>query len=90
MSQTQSCYVCGATGLLVEGRVFAAKDTTGGPVFIGECPRCRRFICNRHGEKLDLSPPQKRSFFGLGGRKEPGRFTVCCPFDPGVALGDPD
>jgi hypothetical protein len=90
MSQTQSCYVCGATGLLVEGRIFIAKDT-GGPVLIGECPRCRRFICSQHGEKLDLSgQKKKKSFFGLGSRREPESFTVCCPFDPGIALGDPD
>lgn len=90
MSQTQHCYVCGASGLLVEGRVFVTEGQPPGPVFVARCPRCKRFVCSKHGEKLDLSAPEKKGLFGLGGKKGPVNLTVCCPFDPGVPLGDPD
>jgi len=90
MSQTQHCYVCGAAGLLVEGRIYVTEETPSGPVFIAQCPRCKRFICSRHGEKIDLSVQPKKSLFSFGAKKAPVNLTVCCPFDPGVALGDPD
>ena len=90
MSQTQRCYVCGAAGLLVEGRVYVQENQPPGPVFIARCPRCKRFVCSQHGEKLDLSATEKKGLFGFGGKKAPANLTVCCPFDPGVALGDPD
>jgi hypothetical protein len=89
MSQTQQCYVCGAAGLLVEGRVYVTAESQAGPVLIAQCPRCKRFICSLHGEKLDLSAQPKKSLFSFGA-KRPINLTVCCPFDPGVALGDPD
>lgn len=81
MGQVQNCYVCGTGGLLVEDRIEVAPgDGASGPVFIGQCPRCHRFICSRHGEPLDLSG--KRRWF-----RRPRTLTVCCPFDPDVPLG---
>jgi hypothetical protein len=90
MSQTQKCHVCGDAGLLVEGRVYVTGEAAAGPALIARCPRCKRFICSRHGEKLDLSTPEKRPLFSFGGKKAPASLTVCCPFDPGVPLGDPE
>ncbi|HEV8600554.1 MAG TPA: hypothetical protein VGQ69_14435 [Gemmatimonadales bacterium] len=84
MGQLQSCFVCGSRGLLVEDRiqVTAAANAAGGPTLIGQCPRCHRFICSRHGELLDLSG--KRRWPWQGSRP----LTVCCPFDPDTPLGD--
>lgn len=89
MSQTQNCYVCGVSGLLVEGRIPVTGGMPSGLLSIAQCPRCKRFICDRHGEKLALSAGSARSLFSFGAKK-PAGLTLCCPFDPGVALGDPD
>lgn len=79
MGQIQICYVCGGGGLLVEDRIQVSPGG-GGPVFIGQCPRCHRFICSEHGELLDLSGKRKWPW------RKPDVLTVCCPFDPGVPL----
>lgn len=88
MGQTQLCYVCGATGILSEGRIFLDPAGHQGVRFIGECPRCQRFICDRHCEPVDVT--------GEGGswlsflRSKPRALAACCPFDPGTILGDKD
>ena len=81
MGQIQNCYVCGSGGLLVEDRIQVAPGGGAGPVFIGQCPRCHRFICSRHGELLDLSGKRRWPW------QRPRTVTVCCPFDPDVPLG---
>lgn len=88
MSQTQQCYVCGASGLLVDSRIYvdAAEEST---LLLGQCPRCRRYICSRHGEKLHLSEEGRKSWFSLS-RRQWTSLVLCCPFDPGVALNDQD
>jgi hypothetical protein len=89
MRQTQQCHVCGTVGFLVEGRIQMDSEAPAESVLVAQCPRCKRFICSRHGEKLALSAGPKSSIFSFG-TKKPAALTVCCPFDPGVALGDPD
>lgn len=77
----QVCFVCGATGLLVEDRIQLPAGGGGGPRLIGQCARCNRFICSAHAELLDLSG--KRRWFG----RKSALLTACCPFDPDVPLG---
>ncbi len=89
MSQTQHCSVCGAAGTLVEGRVHGRGDAADGTLLVARCPRCKRFVCGRHGEWLDLSP-QARGAHLARGTVPAAEPTLCCPFDPGVALGDPE
>jgi hypothetical protein len=76
----QTCHVCGAAGILVEERILLPAGG-GGPRLIGQCVRCKRFICSGHAELLDLSG--KRSWF----RSKSKMLTACCPFDPDVPLG---
>jgi len=85
MGQTQSCYVCGAWDDLVVSRISVRASDRYPPRVVGQCPRCRRFICSDHGEKLDLAP---RKFWKLFASGKETVLTVCCPFDPGVPLGD--
>jgi hypothetical protein len=88
MGQIQKCYVCNGIGLLVEGRIVVSTDHSDGQIaFISQCPRCKRFICTKHCEKLDLSDKGKKSFFLFRSRR-PTTLTACCPFDAGVILGD--
>jgi hypothetical protein len=77
---TQHCYVCGRPATLVTERILVQ---TGGSLhrLVGECPKCRRFICVEHAELLDLGG--KRSWF----RRKPSLLTACCPFDPDTPLG---
>lgn len=78
----QECFVCGATGLLVEKRIqVPAGGAGGGPLFVGQCPHCHRFVCARHGEPLDLSGKKRWPW------QKAESLTVCCPFDPDVPLG---
>lgn len=87
MGQTQSCSVCGATGILSEGRIFLNPGGDQSVRFIGECPRCQRFICDRHCEPLDLSGKPAGLWFSFG-KQKPRVLVACCPFDPGTPLGD--
>jgi hypothetical protein len=87
MGQTQSCYVCGGEGFLADGRIFLDAGGDEGPRFIGQCPRCQRFICTRHCEKLDPAGGKGKSWLPFG-RSKPATVVACCPFDPGTALGD--
>ena len=68
MGQTQCCYVCGTWDELVVSRISVQANDSYPPRMVGQCPRCRRFICTDHGEKLDLSPRKFWRFFG--GSKE--------------------
>lgn len=82
MSQTQHCAVCGREGILVEERIRVRPgDDRTEPLLIGQCPRCHRFLCARHGEPLDRRGRRPRAFLARG------LLTICCPFDPGVPLG---
>lgn len=82
MSQTQRCHVCGREGILVEDRIrLRAGDEAAEPLLVGQCPRCHRFLCARHGEPLDRRGRRPRKLFTRG------LLTICCPFDPGVPLG---
>jgi hypothetical protein len=82
MSQTQRCDVCGRRAMLVEGLIQVRPgDDLGEPLLIGQCPRCHRFLCSRHGEPLDPHGRRRRPVLGRG------LLTLCCPFDPGVPLG---
>lgn len=87
MSETQRCYVCGEWDDLVDVRVLIKSNDPYPQRVVAQCPRCLRFICSEHGEKLDLSGQKSKSWFGLGKPKETD-LTVCCPFDPGIPLGD--
>ena len=89
MTQTQTCYVCGGQGLLADSPIYVGPDDGGGISMIGQCPRCNRFICSRHGEKLDLTRERKSTWFPVR-RHKAGVLVLCCPFDPGVALNDED
>ena len=85
MGQTQECYVCRSVGLLVEDRIHVTPAAgQEGPLFVGQCPRCNRFICAEHGEPLDLTGRRRWPW------RKPDSLTVCCPFDPGVPLGRPE
>ncbi len=90
MSQIQECYVCGKRGLLVEShiQVGLSEAEMTGPLMIGHCPRCQRFICSRHGEKLD--PAKLRGSWLTKFFRRSSVRVVCCPFDPGVPLGVAD
>lgn len=81
MEQRQTCCVCGSGGLLVDDRIQVVPGETGGPVLIGECSRCHRFVCSKHGEPLDLSGQRRWPW------QKPKVATIGCPFDPGVPLG---
>jgi hypothetical protein len=78
----QKCDVCGDAGYLEDGPIVVTEDDEG-PPSIGQCRRCRRFICSRHAEPLDLQARPRRWF----GKPSPGPRTLCCPFDRGVLLG---
>jgi hypothetical protein len=67
--------------LLVDERIQIVPGDTGGPVLIGECHRCGRFVCSRHGEPLDLSGKKRWPW------QKASALTIGCPFDPGVPLG---
>lgn len=71
---------------MAEGRIFLIPGEVPAGRLIGECPRCGRFVCDRHCELLDLSGENKRSWLTFG-RPKPKPLVACCPFDPGVALG---
>ena len=86
MGQIQTCYVCGEGGLLVDTQIYVSVEEDG-PVMLGQCPRCHRFICTQHGEKLGAAGEEKKSWFSFGRGKMPTTRVVGCPFDPGVPLG---
>jgi hypothetical protein len=87
MDETQRCYVCGEWDELVNSRVQVKAPDSYISRVVAQCPRCLRFICSDHSERLDLAPKTKSSWFGLK-RQEAGELTLCCPFDPCVPLGD--
>ena len=78
----QTCFVCGAAGILAEDHILLPPGDRGAHL-IGQCPRCHRFICSRHAELLDLGG--RRGWFS----RKPKMLTACCPFDPEVPLGTP-
>jgi hypothetical protein len=85
VSETQRCYVCGQWDTLVDARVVVKSNDKYFDRVVAQCPRCFRFICSDHGEKLDLSG--RKSWLSFD-RAKGGDVTICCPFDPGVPLGD--
>ncbi|HEX2120636.1 MAG TPA: hypothetical protein VHL59_03245 [Thermoanaerobaculia bacterium] len=83
MSENQRCYVCNRWLPLVESRVTSTRERISVPI-TAQCARCLRYICSDHAEMLDLSP---RPWFSFG-RRTAAERTMCCPFDPGVPLGE--
>lgn len=83
MSENQRCYVCNRWFPLVESRVTSPRGQIPVPV-TAQCARCLRYICSDHSELLDLSPRPRFSFT----RRTAAELTLCCPFDPGVPLGE--
>ncbi len=84
MQETQCCYVCGQWDRLVVERVRVKADADSSDRVVVQCPRCFRFICSNHSEKLDVS--KSRRWWRFGHRQK--LLTLCCPFDPGVSLGN--
>jgi hypothetical protein len=84
MRPVQNCHVCGTAGYLVDGRIVVTGEEGQGPPSVGQCPRCLRFVCSRHGEPLAITGGERR---GLLRRSPSGPMTICCPFDRGVPLG---
>jgi len=87
MGQIQQCYVCGESGLLINTWIYVDSKADQGPPLIGQCPFCYRFICSHHGEKLDLSRGGRKSG-SFSGHRKLTPLVVCCPFDPGIPLGE--
>jgi len=85
MSENQRCYVCNDWLPLVEERITSKRGRVEIPV-VAQCARCLRYICSEHSEPLELAPRPWYSF----GRRTGAELTMCCPFDPGVPLGDHD
>ncbi len=83
MSENQRCYVCNSWLPLVEARVTSKSGRIHVRV-TAQCSRCLRYICSDHAEMRDLS---RRPWFSFG-RRTDAELTMCCPFDPGVPLGD--
>jgi hypothetical protein len=87
MTQTQTCQICGRSGFLVDNWIYIESgEKIEDPIFIGQCPNCRRFICSVCGEKLDLSQKKYKTIFSFK-HKKASSLVVCCPFDPYVPLG---
>lgn len=83
MKQTQKCFVCGVEGLVVDSEIRISDDSSFEfePLFIAQCPLCKRFICSKHSERL--SQESSRSFL----RPKSAIVIAGCPFDPGIPLG---
>jgi hypothetical protein len=82
MSENQLCYVCNRWFPLAATRVTSKSSRIHQPI-VAQCARCLRYVCSDHSEMLDLG----RRWFSFGRRKN-ADLTMCCPFDPGVPLGD--
>lgn len=85
MAETQSCYVCGRWETLVDSRLQVSANKQFPLGVVAQCPYCFRFICSEHGEKLNLSGSLPWWKFWDKGNAV---LTICCPFDPGIPLGD--
>jgi hypothetical protein len=78
MGQTQQCHVCERSGVIVTGHLYCDPGDAA-ILLVGQCPRCRRFICADHAEKLSVT---------RGRFARTGLSLAQCPFDPDVPLGN--
>lgn len=76
--------MCDVIGLLTDGPLPAVDASIDLTPLVAQCPRCRRYICTRHAEPVKVHLSEGGWLPRLLGLKT---RCLCCPFDPGVALG---
>jgi hypothetical protein len=64
--------------MVVRDEIMFEPGADGPHLLVGQCKRCRRYICADHAE--GIRPAGKRV-------ADTKVRLACCPFDPGVRLG---
>jgi hypothetical protein len=86
VGQIQACSFCRKRAIALDGPIYVDPERNERAVLVAECPRCRRWLCNAHGEPLSGRVTEAERTLGLA--------ALGCPFDYDVLLGcedsDPD